>query len=304
MLDLFNFASNPKADVQVFIGMEPSNNIWRTYNVPRGKSMLFIYSCAGGGGGAGGASGAAGTARGGGGGGPSNTVTTLMVPLSLVPSILFIAVGGGGIGGAADTAGGRGAATTVAVAPNFTATNTLLTTFGTAATNPALPGTSSAGGAGGFSTSASIISNMPLAGLGLWQTIAGQVGTNGGAHTGAAGGAQSLPTSGANVMGGTGGGGVTATDQAGGLITGVTSSLISEGRPINAPAGSNNGSGGFNLNNLFFSYPGLGGGSSNAGTGGAGGNGGYGCGGGGGGAGVTGGRGGDGGPGVVVMIAW
>jgi hypothetical protein len=59
-----------------------------------------------------------------------------------------------------------------------------------------------------------------------------------------------------------------------------------------------------NSKNLMFNYPGMGGGSSNAGVGGNGGDGGFGCGGGGGGGGTTGGTGGTGGAGLVVMIAW
>jgi hypothetical protein len=106
------------------------------------------------------------------------------------------------------------------------------------------------------------------------------------------------------ILGGTGGGGSTSADFAGGNITAVSNTpfLQSSG----GAAGSNPGNPGFRFGQFPLLYGGTGGGASNSTTGGAGG---YGCvpgaGGGGGGAGVTtGGRGGDGGPGLVIMIAW
>jgi hypothetical protein len=144
----------------------------------------------------------------------------------------------------------------------------------------------------------------PLAGLGIWNSTVGQVGTAGGVQTGAGGTNIAFPTIGLLTMGGTGGGGTTFGDFVGGGITAIANSLLSDIRPTNAAAGSNDGSGGFNVMKPFFSFPGMGGGASNAGVGGRGGNGFYGSGGGGGGAGTTGGRGGDGGNGLVIIVSY
>ena len=121
---------------------------------------------------------------------------------------------------------------------------------------------------------------------------------------GAIGPPTSIATTSILTQGGAGGAGTTSADFAGGIITAITSSYLSEIRPQGAAAGSNNGSGGFLHRAPFFSFAGLGGSSSNAGVGGLGGNGGRGSGGGGGGAGTTGGRGGDGGGGIVIMTCW
>lgn len=293
-----------KADVQVFSNHANSTNDadYATYMKPKGKTMLYIYVAAAGGGGGGGFTGIAGSARGGGGGGGSGGVSTLLIPLSLLPDNLIVAPGQAGVGVSTGT-GGTGETAWVSISPLYstTAANLLLRVSGGSG---GVSGTATAGGGGGAAGGALSIANNILAGMGLYNSLAAQAATAGGAHTGAVGVAQTIPTNGINVMGGTGGGGVTAADFAGGLITGVSSSFISEGRSQNAPAGSNNGAGGFSLPNYLFHYPGMGGGSSNAGVGGSGGNAGYGSGGGGGGGGTTGGRGGDGGSGLVVMIAW
>jgi hypothetical protein len=307
MLDLFNLPTSlGKADIQVIT--RTGNGGMHHYSVPRGKSMLYIYCLGSGGGGGGGASGSAGTARGGGGGGAGSSASTLLVPISLLPKSLFIVVGAPSFGGTAGNPGGFGNISSVRVSPYTSAaadvSNVLIVSGGLTGGTAPTQGTGSGAGAGGVAEAAATAALMPLGGLGIWQSIIGNNGTAGGVHTGASGAAIAIPTSGISAMGGTGGGGVTAADQAGGAITAVTSSLISESRPINASAGSNNGSGGFKLKDLMFNYPGMGGGSSNAGVGGNGGDGGFGCGGGGGGGGTTGGTGGTGGAGLVVMIAW
>jgi len=292
------------ADVQVFVGKsDTSNTVWETYQKPIGKSLLYIYCLGAGGGGGGGFTGVATSARGGGGGGGSGAISTALFPLSQLPDTLYLMVPPGGQGGAAGVSGQAANVAYVSLKTNpvEVPTNNLLRS-GFNAPGGGGAGTVSTGGAAGTAGTASNIGNMPLAGLGLWNTIAGQAGTAGGAHTGASGGNIALPTTGINVMGGTGGAGTTSADFGGGAITAVAGSLISESRP--GSSGLNNGSGGFSLPNLMYHFPGLGGGAQNSGVGRDGGNGGYGCGGGGGGGGTTGGRGGNGGSGLVVMIAW
>jgi hypothetical protein len=105
-------------------------------------------------------------------------------------------------------------------------------------------------------------------------------------------------------MGGSGGAGTTAADFAGGIITAITNSYLSEIRSAGAAAGSFDGPSGFLSRNPFFSFAGLGGGASNAGIGGNGGNAAPGSGGGGGGGGTTGGVGGRGGDGIVIITCW
>jgi hypothetical protein len=268
--------------------------------------MLYIYCVGGGQGGAGAGSNSPGSGKGGGGGGASSAATIMLVPLSLLPDVLFIVVGIHGEGGATGANGNFGNPSSVRIpAPTGTSisdvTNILIVSG--QATGGSVPSLGSAiGGVGGVAESVAGAAQMPLAGLGIWSAIAGQNGTSGGSNTD--GVAISLPTTGISTMGGTGGGGSTNADFAGGAITAVSNSLISESRPQAATAGSTSGSGGFKLKDLMFNFPGLGGAASNTAVGGNGGNGGFGCGGGGGGGGSTGGRGGDGGSGLVVMIAW
>jgi len=291
------------ADVQIFTCANNNNFNLSTYFVPRGKSMLYIYAVGSGGGGGGGFTGAAASARGGGGGGASGVITTLLVPTCLLPTILYVRVHTGGAGGLVGTGNALSGNASEVYLTNGTTIATiekLLTANGGNAGNN---GSATAGGTGGSLVSANTAANMPLCGAGVFNSIISQSGSNGGAHTGNPGVTLTVPTSGANVMGGTGGGGVTGTGFAGGLISGSAGSLITQSIPTTAGIGGH-GSGGFSLPNLMYHFPGLGGGSSNAGVGGDGGNGGYGCGGGGGGGGTTGGRGGDGGSGLVVMIAW
>lgn len=305
MLDLFNLPKNiGNADVQVFTCADNNNFNLSTYLIPRGKSMLYIYAVGSGGGGGGGFTGAAASARGGGGGGASGVQSTLFVPIHLLPQRLYVRVHSGGSGGLVGTGNALAGNASEVYCTNATTVATIEKILTANGGNAGSNGTIAAGGTAGSSTIANTAANMPLCGLGIFNSLASQAGTAGGAHTGAAGVAISLPITGLTIMGGTGGGGVTAADRAGGSITNIPGSLVSESRPINAAAGTNDGSGGYMARNMFWDYGGLGGGASNAGVGGNGGNGSYGCGGGGGGGGTTGGRGGNGGSGLVVMIAW
>jgi hypothetical protein len=290
-----------KSDVKIY--NRPSvnpNTEWFTWQKPHGSTMIFMYCIGGGAGGGGGESGIAGSARGGGSGGGSSAVSRLLVPAFMLPDTLYIQVGKGGLGGTAGVAGASGVLSFVSIAPNFTNTNNLL------ASGTAEPTGGAGGGSGASSggTVASVGNTMPRAGLGVVDAVAGWGGVTGGASSGQAGASHDLPNTSVPTMGGTGGGGTTSADFAGGGINQISNSYLTERAPKSAAAGSNHGSSGYVIWNPFFSYGGLGGGSSNTGVGGNGGYGGNGSGGGGGGGGTTGGRGGDGGSGLVMIASW
>lgn len=251
---------------------------------------MFVLG-AGGNGGTG-FTGAAASARGGGGGGGSGAQSSWSGDLYMLPNAMAVQVG----------AGGSGVSTRIAVVPK-TATSVItnyLLSLGAGAAGG--NGTGAAAGGAGAAGGIASVANNPWSGAGTTQHIVGVAGSAGGVQTGAVGAAVAIPATGIKCMGGSGGGGVTAADFAGGSITAITDSWLSETRPLPGAAGSVAGSGGwFNLN-PFWSWPGMGGGSSNAGVGGAGGNAAFGSGGGGGGGGTTGGAGGAGGPGLVIII--
>lgn len=298
-------------DIQIFLGQTGTTNLqWTTWQKPLGRTMLNIFALSGGGGGGGGFAAAAASARGGGGGGGSSGTMRITIPLAFIPDVLYIQAGFGGAGvrSAGGTAG-SGALSYVSVSPSTVAMDVLCIS-GAAAPTGGGTGTAAAVGAAGVGgtipTLALSVLGHALGIVGL--LIAGQVGFAGGAIAGAVGGAGSFAQTGVCTMGGTGGAGTTAADFAGGLITAIAGSFISDMRPQNATAGSITGSSGIYLPKPFWSYCGMGGGASNAGEGGNGGNGGPGSGGGGGGGGIAGGGlnggGGDGGPGMVVMTCW
>lgn len=280
------------------------NTQWINWAKPTWARMLTILAFSGGGSGGGGFSAAAAAARGGGGGGGGSGMSRLIVPADVIPDVLYLQVGAGGAPVGAGVAGNAGRLSAVSVAPNNTATNLLLVS-GAAAPGGGGAGTGAAAGAAGTAGTIATAAGCPLSGLGVATFIAGQAGIIGGAQTGAAGGTQTIPTTGVPCMGGTGGAGVTAADQAGGLITAIANSYISEVRPPQSAAGSVNGSHGVELmppRSMMWSFPGMGGSASDAGVGGNGGDAAFGSGGGGGGGGTTGGRGGRGGPGRIIII--
>lgn len=264
--------------------------------------MLYILCIGGGGGGGGGFTGAAAASRGGGGGGGGSGQLSLIIPICLVPDILYIQSGMGGLG--VSSGGGvapSGILSHVSIFPDSNAQNLVATSGGVAAAG-GTTGTGAAAGAAGAGGGAAVIGGMLFSGLADWTSQAGQAGSAGGAQTGATGASLALPSS-QFIMGGTGGAGTASADFAGGGLTSSAGALISTSRPMLAAAGSNPGSSGHNFWKPFFSYSGLGGASSNTGVGGAGGYGSWGSGGGGGGGGTTGGRGGNGGSGLVIMLA-
>lgn len=312
MLDLFHLPQVPGRDVQVFIhtGVQGgTDGPWHTWTKPRGLTMAHFFLLGGGGGGGKGLAGVAASARGGGGGGGSGGQSSILIPLEFVPDRLFLMVGKGGVGGAdpavAQTAG---SITQVNFHPENTLTNTMAQAFGGGA---AANGTGAGNAAGGTAGSAATISNnMPMMGWGhAGLLLGGQAGSTGGSPT-SAGTAIALPVTGLLCMGGTGGAGSTSSDFAGGTITTVANSFLSQYAPAAAAAGPNNhGSGPIQLWKPFFSYSGMGGGSSNAvDPSGRGGNGAYGSGGGGGAGGIGEGGlnspGGQGGSGIIIISCW
>lgn len=308
MLDFFNLPSSTNTNIQVFSANSASaNNNFSTWNKPRGTSMCLILAFGGGGGGGSGVVGANSTAAGGGGGG-SGSQTVLTIPSIFIPDVLFVTVGYGGNTATA------GISTRVAVAADAVANNCIAIANGGGAggnASGATPGTAGSAGSAGSTT------NAPLAGLGNYIFTAGQSGIVG--NVGAAGNL-TLPTTGLLVTGGTGGAGLPATatnGNAGGSFTvaGVFPPAPGGTGANSATTPGGAGSNGINnaFRNLFFSYGGTGGGSSNGSAtttglfGGNGGNGGIGSGGGGGGGCLTGGVagiGGRGGDGQVIIISW
>jgi hypothetical protein len=304
MLDFSHLPTSYTGDLQIFKTPSTVTNLqWDTWKKPRGVSMAYMLLLGGGGGGGGGLTGIAGANRGGGGSGASSGQLTIIIPLLLLPDNLYVQVGAGGTGvGSAGGTASSGLLSYVSVRPDNTANNVVAVSGAAGATGGA-SGTSGVGGAGGTGGTIAAIANMCFADLGVWTAVAGQAGVAGG-NPGAFGVSQSFPTTGIFTMSGTGGAGVATVDQAGGFITAVANTLISDYRPVNPVAGSNDGSGGPTLWKPLFNYGGIGAAASNNGIGGQGGNGAFGSGGGGGGAGTTGGKGGDGGNGIVIIYCW
>lgn len=304
MLDFFNLPSGTLGDVQTFRMATSSATDFQVWNAPRGISTVCIIAIGPGGNGGNGHVGAASTAGGGGGGG-SGAVSIVTIPASFLPSTLFVRAG----------LGGSGLASRVCIAPAIVDNNHVVYAFaGQAGGNSG----SGVAGSAGTAAAATVIAGCPLAGLGVFNFLAGQVGIAGGAAV--AGLPLTLPITGLFVTGGTGGGGLgnaASTGFAGGSFT-VAGAFPAHTGGI--PSGSQtvapgNGSNGFNgvFRGLQYNYGGTGGASSGGAAtgaglrGGAGGAGGIGCGGGGGGGALTGsvqGLGGKGGDGMVVIIAF
>lgn len=287
----------PKAgsgDVQIFNNPSTSDVEWHTWTKPPGCSMVYILCIGGGGGGGGGANG---SGSGGGGGGSSPT-TRLFVQAALLPKTLYIKVGAGGTGGPASNGSGQnGGISYVAVRPAgiITASNILLKSSTTA--NPA---TGAVGVNNGGAGAAATIAEMPLAGLGIWDSVAGQGGQNGGG-AGAASVNTTIPVTGVITQGAAGGSGY--GNVVGGQITAITNSLLSEVRPIGAALGEGS-TGGFVFNKPFFSFAGLSSASSNGASVGHAAESRYGSGGPGGSCGnPNGGNGGKGGDGLVIITS-
>ena len=335
MLDFSHVLNTPGYDVQQFMGVSSATastgaggQQWQTWRKPRGAK--FVYMLAVGGGASGGTGTNTATTSGGGGGGGSGAQSTLLIPAMFVPDVLYILCGMGGRPAATiatATAGVGGTVTYISAEPFETVVPLTNSVFllagggggGTAASVTVAGGAGAAGGAGTIATA-------PLAGKGQYFFLAGQAGTTGGNGTaGTAGGTLTIPATGLMVMGGTGGGGKTATVfGTGGPITsapGGVSALNTDIWPLSIPADTaatgatpaGVGRHGIILKNSIMNFGGAGGGASDetsGGIAGAGGNAAPGSGGGGaGGSSVTAGvttlaRPGDGGDGFVFMISF
>jgi hypothetical protein len=214
---MLDFSHTPTSwgasDIQVFMGDAlTSGTAWKTWIKPRGKTMLSIVLAGAGGNGGTGVVGANSTA-GGGAGGQSGAITTLEMPLAVLPDRLYLSLAGRKPTATANFA------SLISVAPDSTAANIV------AFANGGLHGGNASAGTGGTVGTAAAIAtaaNMPLGWMYAIQVLAAQVGTAGGAAVAAAN--LALPTTGAFVMGGTGGGGLpaaAATGTNGGQITGA-----------------------------------------------------------------------------------
>lgn len=316
MLDFNHVVNSPGFNVQTFYGAAQTTLLqWQTWTKPRGSRMLWLIAV--GGGGSGSSSGTVAATAGGGGGGGSGAQSSVILPSAFVPDILYIQAGRAGrVTGTVttDTAGVAGLPTYVTIEPNttLTANNTLLFANGGNGAGAAAGTTGGTAGAGG---TVAALTQMPLAGRGIYQFFAGQNGTAGGnAGLGGVTLDRTLPNSGLMVTGGAGGGGKTTTFTAGGAITGAGQGefLPTVAGGIAAVAGTAARAGSSIIaRNSLMNYGGSGGGSASntaGGNAGAGGNASPGSGGGGAGASSSNAptlaRPGDGGDGFVIVISW
>jgi hypothetical protein len=295
MRDLFHLPSASGAsDVQIFLGNNTAEGTdWITWQKPRGKSMIHILLAGKGANGGSGVVGANSTAAGGGGGGSGGQVSLIM-PLSMLPDLLYLSLMG--------VCTGNQLRSFITIAPKLTAgagapaaNDTLMMAYGgTVGGNAAGATAGAAGAAGAIST----VGLMPIGFAFCDVVLAGQAGIIGG--TTVAGAALTLPLTGLIVTGGTGGGGLpaaAAVGTTGGSFT-VAGSFPLHASPASVatatvPPGP--GASGYQpIPKLAYFYGGLGSGSTHGTATGAGlvqapgGNGGPGCGGGGMGGALTG----------------
>lgn len=302
MFDLNHLPNVPRDTVQTF----QNPTAFGTWIKPRGINFVHIFCMGAGGGGGGGFTRAAAAAGSGGGGGGSGGQATLTIPAYLLPDRLFIIVGAGGRGGTgsgvAGAAGGRSFVLINEIAP-LIATNTVAYS-GAADAGGGGAGSAAAVGAAGAASTVPTAANTAIGNTGHLTVLVGSAGTASGAVAGAVGGAVTIPATGLRCVGGSGGGSTTSANFAGGLVTAISNSALSNRRPQLSDATTIHGCGGFKDAEVFFFWGGLGGWAINAGPGGNGGSGATGSGGGGGGAGTTGGAGGNGGNGIVIITCW
>jgi hypothetical protein len=311
MLDVLNLPKPQNGYVDYFFAESSKlGDTWRTWEKPRGISMIYI-TCIGGGGG--GRSGwcADSATRSGGAGGGSGGFSRLLIPAVFLPDVLYVLVGRGGAGGisittAASTtgmAGSNGIGSFVSVAPSTAAIYVACFANGGSGANINVVVANPLGAGAVVAAQSSAL----MSGLGQFFALAG--------HSGAAGPTTSAapityPTTGLLLSGGGCGGG--GQNNLGGNITAPTQtsfSLITTRTGGTQASTSGPGADGLSLFQPLMSIGGAGGGASSSttsgvGSGGRGGNGGLGCGGGGGGAGPDGtgsGAGGNGGDGLVII---
>lgn len=316
MLDLGHTPSgNGASDVQIFYGNSPiAGQMWQTWVKPRGKTMLDILLIGKGGNGGTGVIGANSTAAGGGGGG-SGAQTRLLIPLALLPDVLYLSL--------------AGISATASLASYITIQPSQVGGGGAPVANNVLAfaggggnGGNAAGATAGTAptaVAAATAANMPL-GWAYATALVGMVGFAGGTT----GIAPTLTQSTSSVTGllvtsGTGGGGLPAAATIGSLGGPFTANGAF---PLRAPANAAtatippyNGENGYQpIPKLLYLYGGIGGGSTHGSATGAGlvqsvgGNGAYGCGGGGNGGALTGSTAaptvGQGGVAIAILTCW
>ena len=242
------------------------------------------------GGGAGGGQNNINNSTGAGGGGSAGIVRGL-IPVFLLPDILYILVGKGGAGVSSGGTGGTGGLSYVSLQPS-TSEQTLICKSSTVG---AIGG---AGSGNGIGATISVISLSAFGNLGLFTAIAGNnspvVSTGGIAGNSLTALASNLTTAGA----GGAGKGASVFAVGGSVLAApvILTSQVSGGQTSGA-----NGADGYGTLQPFCGAGGAGGASNITGAGGKGGNGYYGCGGGaaGGGTALT--KSGDGGDGLVII---
>jgi len=291
MLDVLNLPKPQNGYIDYFSGDAATVGItttsWRTWEKPRGISMIHITCFGAGQGGGGGNS----VNQQGGNGGGSGGQTTLLIPAHVLPDVLYVSPGRGGAGQTVfgTTNGAAGTASYVSIAPSTGAIYTACYANG--------GGASSNNGAG---IAAQL--NALMSFQGFFFALAGQNGE--GSNT-----SVTYPTTGLLVSGGAGGGrGGSLGSAIGGSITAPTQTSIRFFSNVPGGAqGANDGSNGISLFQPLLSTGGAGGGgqgNSASGLCGNGGNGGFGSGGGGAGnaGGTLGGKvSGNGGDGLVII---
>lgn len=209
MLDLGHLpVSTGAAIVETYVGSSPAvGQDWITWKKPRGKTMIDILLIGKGGNGGTGVIGLNSTAAGGGGGG-SGAQTRLIMPLALLPDILYISLAGRGTISAQ--------ASYISIVPKLTAgagapvvNDTLMIANGGGNGGNGVGATAGAAGAGGTIGTAA---TMPL-GFFYSGVLVGQNGSAGGGVGNAS--TVTIPVTGLLVTGGSGGGGLPAAAAAG-----------------------------------------------------------------------------------------
>jgi hypothetical protein len=293
MLDVLNLPKPQNGYIDYFSGAAATAaTSWRTWEKPRGISMIDITCIGAGGGGRSGWSATTGTAAvSGGGGGGSGGFTRLLIPAVFLPDVLYIQVGRGGAGGLLTTtnsasAGVNGTGSYVSIAPSFDPI--YLACFANGGSGAAVGSVTN--GPGGIGALVATQTSAPMSGLGIFSALAGQTG-----GIGYGGGDLAYPTTSLLLSGGAGGGSATSSPSGGtgfnvtaptqtsfSLIPTITGGAFNSGLPgspgmsISQPLMSIGGAGGSGAisGTSFFNAEGGNGGAGGLGSGGGGGGGG------------------------------
>jgi len=271
MLDLFNIPTPQTANYQEFFGGGNANDV-RSWNKPRGASMVRILMIGAGGGGSNGSSTV------GGGGGGSGAVTSWIGPAMFVPDILFFQIGKGGV-----------------ASTNGTVTNLYINQSGGTYSSALLQANGGSGGSGQTQgNGGTVMTANQFTACGIFTSVAGQ---NGGLGSGTGSGGNIAASATTFLSGGGGGAGSAA-----GTGAGVTPNYGYTVLPPTTAGGTVAGANGYFITQPILVGTGGAGGTTSTSVGSAGGRGGIGC--GGGGSGEDGASGGQGGDGAVFIWAW